>query len=434
VGAFSALSIGADAGQAALTLDEAISLALAQNDRLGVADAGVAEAEAGIQGAKSSRLPQLGLDASFSRTTNPTLVFSNKLGQGDLTAADLDLDALNDPDALNNFQGLFSIHQPIYTGGATRGQLDGATAEHQAAIAGRERTRQEVVGQVIGAYTDAILAGNQLDVARESLATARANVKLVTDLREAGLVVESDLLQARVRETEVHELVARSESAVEISRAALNMAMGRDLDTPIDLPGSVTVTTAQEEALDDLILDALAHRPDLRAGRDHLRASENGMRSARSGHRPDVGVTGLAEANSAELTGNYGTNWSVFVGARFKLFDGKRTNTRVRQAAERRNRARLENELLERSIDLEVRKAFYDRVTARKRLEQATAAVDMARESLRMVQDRYGEGLTTLVELLESETRLTRAQTRDVAAKRDVLLAQAQLDLAVGRL
>ena len=78
--------------------------------------------------------------------------------------------------------------------------------------------------------------------------------------------------------------------------------------------------------------------------------------------------------------------------------------------------------------------AFHDLRASRKRLEQATQATELAAESLRTVRDRYGEGLTTFVELLDVETALTRARTRTIAARRDVLLSKANLDLAVGRL
>jgi outer membrane protein TolC len=396
-----------------LILDEAIELALEQNHLLGAAEAAVGEAEAGLLEARSGHLPRVGFDANFSRTTNPTLVFSNKLGQESLAAEDLDLDRLNEPDPLSNFQGVLAIHQPIYRGGATRSGIDAAAAERGAAVSERERTRQEVVRQVIAAYTHAVLARDRLDVAQESLRAARANVEL---------------------ETEVQELVARAESAVEIARATLNLTLGRDLDTSFSLPPGLEIGKPADETLDALIDGAVEQRPDLEAAREHLRAAEQGVRAARSGHLPDVGATGLAEANSEQLFGSYGTNWTVFVGARFKLFDGKQTRARVRRASERTNRARRELLLLEQSVDLEVRQAFYDRRAAGKRLEQTAAAVEMAHESLRIVRDRYGEGLTTLVELLDSETRLTTARNRDVAARRDALLAQARLDLASGRL
>lgn len=65
-----------------------------------------------------------------------------------------------------------------------------------------------------------MLAQAHLKVAREALETAKAHVTLVKDLREAGLVVQSDLLQAQVRQSEMEEMVARAEAAVAVSQPA----------------------------------------------------------------------------------------------------------------------------------------------------------------------------------------------------------------------
>lgn len=417
-----------------LTLEDAVDLALRQNHRLAVAEAGVGEAEARVEETRSGRLPRLTFDGELSRTTNPTLVFSNKLNQGTFTAQDFDLQRLNDPDAFNNVNGTFSVYQPIYTGGGVRAEVDAATAERDAVVSTRERTRQQVIEEVIQAYTGAVLRHNQLEVARVSLEAAQANVALVADLNQAGLVVDSDLLQARVRETEVQELVLRSESDVEISKATLNLALGRALGATLHLPASIDAEVSNEEPLDVLVETALALRPDLKAARESIRAAGRSVESSKAGYLPDIGVAGQAQANSETVFGSYGTNWSVFVGARFKLYQGGGTRARVRQAIERESRARHEHRLLEQSIELEVRRAFHDRRSAAKRLEQASRAAEMADEGLRIVRDRYAEGLTTLVELLDSETRLTRARTRAIAARRDVLLTDARLDLAVGRL
>jgi outer membrane protein TolC len=149
---------------------------------------------------------------------------------------------------------------------------------------------------------------------------------------------------------------------------------------------------------------------------------------------PEIGLAGAYEANAEDFFGTDGTNWSVMVAARFTAFDGKGRSARLRHARHEERRASSMREMLSQSVGLEVRKAYYNLQAASKRLEQATRAVEMSKESLRIVTDRYKEGLTTVVELLDAETALTRARTREVGARRDMLLGRASLDLAVGRL
>jgi outer membrane protein TolC len=417
-----------------LTLDEAVEIATRGNHLIGAADADVAAAEATVQESRSGRQPRLDLLETFSRTTNPVFVFGNKLNQGTFTPSDLDFDTLNNPDAINNVNTMLRVRYAIYSGGKVSGAVEASGYAREAAEAGRERTRQEVVRQVVETYTGAVLASAHLEVAREALGTASANVEMISDLREGGLVVESDLLQARVRESEVEEMVIRAESAVEVARAAVNLTLGRDLDTPFALSDRIDPVQDPDLPLEALIEEARAARPDLRAAGRQVQAAEQSVRVSRAGRRPEVGIDGMVEANAPELFDSYATNWSVFIGARIPIYDGKEAKGRVRRAEAEALKARQMHDLMRESVSLETRQAFHDLRASRKSLEHAVSAVDLARESLRMVQDRYREGLANLVELLDAETSLTRARTREVGTRREMMLNHAQLELATGRL
>ncbi|MBI4571747.1 MAG: TolC family protein, partial [candidate division NC10 bacterium] len=86
------------------------------------------------------------------------------------------------------------------------------------------------------------------------------------------------------------------------------------------------------------------------------------------------------------------------------------------------------------AIALDVRDAFLAVHTARQRVAVARDAVTHAEESLRIVQDRYEAGLTTIVELLDSETALTAARTNLTRTLYDATVGQARLDLSLGAL
>ncbi len=421
-------------GDPVLALEDAVALALADNHRLAAADADVDVDDARRAEARGARLPNVAFEENVSHSTDPVLVFGSKLRQEAFTQQDFALDALNRPDALSNFNTRVVVEQPLWLGGRIRRGVRAADESLQASLSQRERTRQEVVYGVIDAYTAAVVADAQLRVAGEALETARANTRLVADLREGGLVVESDLLQARVRETEVEEMVARAESARAVSRAALNLEMGRGLDEPLNLPGALERPELSDADLERLLLEARESRPDLLAARARVRAAEQAIRMARSGGLPWIGLSGSYEANAENGIGGDGTNWSLFAGLRWTAFDGRQTRSRVERANAEARKARRLGILLEQSAEVEIYRSFHELRAARKRLEQAARSIGLAEESLRIVRDRYGEGLTTLVELLDAETALTRARTRELSALRDAWLTDAALQLAAGRL
>jgi outer membrane protein len=417
-----------------LTLEAAIATALAHSDRLGAAAAGLQAAEAGVDEARAARLPTLELSESAHRTTNPVLVFGDLLGQEAFGADDFAVDRLNRPDAHDDFTTRLALSLPLWSGGRIAGAVAAARLGRDAAAAQGERTRQEVIHQVIDAYTGAVAARRRLTVARQALATARAHAELVRSLREGGLVVESDLLSARVRVSELEAAAVRAESAVAVSAAALDLAMGLDLDAPQALPEELAAAERPGEDLAELVSRALAGRPDLAAARSRAQAAASLTQVARAGAFPQIGLSGGYEAHADSFVGADGSNWTVGVGVRFTAFDGFATRARVRQAEAAAEQARRAAALAEQQASLEVRTAFHEVEAARRGLELAGQARLLAERSLTIVEDRYREGLTTLVELLDAETALTAARSREVEGQQDLLRAQATLDLAVGRL
>lgn len=416
-----------------LTLAQAIDEALAGNQRLAVAAAAVDEAEAAGRQAAAHKLPRIELSYVYQRTNNPVFVFGNLLRQGNFSEANFAVDTLNDPDAINNFTPSVSVVQPIWTGGRISRREEAAELFVEAAGLRQARTRQEVVYETVQAYSGAVLATRHLAVAEEALTTAAAHVALAESMRDGGLVVDSDVLQARVRASEAREALVRARSSLAVAETALNFVIGRDLTAPVTLPRELDETTADEEPLPALVQEALAARPDLHATRVREEALGKSVDAEKAELLPEVAISGFAESNSDAMFGSQSGNWGLTVGATFTVFDGSARSAAVDRTLAQRRQAQEQELLLRRAVALEVTRAYYDVQAAAESIVQAATAVELARENLRIVENRYREGLSTSVELLDAQTQRTMAQTRVVAARRDLMLGRAALDLAVGR-
>jgi outer membrane protein TolC len=424
-----------ESGPGQLTLEEAIARATESSHLLAAAEAGVGAAEAGRAEAGAARLPRLELSEEFQRTTNPVYVFGNLLRQESFAEENFELDRLNSPDALDNFGTRVDVFQPVWTGGRITGGIEAADGALEAAEAMRERTRQEVVFATIEAYSGAVVSRHQLEEAVAARDAVIANLKLVRDRFETGLVVESDLLQLQVRESELEEAVIRAENALAVWNAELNLAIGAEPMTEWRLAELDPDTLALELGeLAMLLSSAISARPDLQAAAARVMSAEGRTRAERSGLFPQIGVSGSWEANAESGIGDDGTNWSLFAGIRWTAFDGFATRSRARRAGFEAEAARAMHDQLAERISLQVRRSYLDLKAAAERRTQAERASTLGERNLEIVRDRYREGLATLVELQESESASTRARARSVAALRDLLVARAGLELAVGRL
>jgi outer membrane protein TolC len=96
--------------------------------------------------------------------------------------------------------------------------------------------------------------------------------------------------------------------------------------------------------------------------------------------------------------------------------------------------ATAERENVSNQIRLEVTRAYHQYISARDRRGVAARAITQAEEALRIVEDRYRGGLTTITEVLMAETALVRARMNLLGARYDHYVSYAHVLLATGRL
>jgi outer membrane protein TolC len=127
------------------------------------------------------------------------------------------------------------------------------------------------------------------------------------------------------------------------------------------------------------------------------------------------------------------SDYTIGASLTFNVFDlGRRA--RLKQARSAESLATAEREDLANRIQLDVVRAYQQYTSARERLFVAGRAVNQATETLRIVQDRYQEGLTTITEVLRAQTALVRSRMNLLAARYDHYVGYAQVLLATGRL
>jgi outer membrane protein TolC len=167
--------------------------------------------------------------------------------------------------------------------------------------------------------------------------------------------------------------------------------MGAPLDQDVALeepaPPAVPVP-----ALDESEKQALTDRGAIKRAALRVEEAEVGQSAARWTFVPQVAVQGVYEFNGNQFT-NRASSWVVGFQARWNLFAGLGDRARLRAAAEGRTRAAAERESAETAVRLEVRTARAQLEGAIAREAVGRALVMQARESQRIIRDRYEAGL-----------------------------------------
>jgi outer membrane protein TolC len=416
----------------ALTLTQAITIALEQSPLLRAARYEVEAAQAGVEQARAGFLPRLNLQESFTRADNPVFAFSSKLNQGRFTQSDFEVRRLNDPGEMNNFRTSFSFEQPLYTAGKAALGFTRAQLSREATIRGLERTQQEVIFQVAKAYYGVLLAQADLAVVQAALQAAEANRNLARDRFETGLVVESDVLSAEVRLASLTEQQISTRNQVTLAKAAVNDVIGRPLEEPFAVEDHLSRLPGRDSQLEELETLTLQKRPDYQKLGLEEQALERGIALAQAEFFPTVSATANYEVNRFNFAANGQASWFVGIVAQWNLFNGLADRAKV--AESRANLARVQalRARMASTIMLEVKEAFLQLKSAEERIGVANRAVTQAMESFKIVTDRYQAGLTTMVDLLASEAALTQAKGNLSRALYDYNVSLTSLELAVG--
>lgn len=414
-----------------MSLSDAIATALKQNPNIEAAASQVQAAGERVVQARSGFYPQLDFTEGYKNTTNPMWAFGTKLNQGVITSEDFDPGRLNDPSAVNNFTSSFVLAWPVYDSGQTWYGNQQAQLGEKSAELSLERMRQQVAGETSVAYAGLLLSLENLDVVEQTLETSRANLKMVQSRFDAGFFVKSDLLRAQVRIARLEQQLSQAQSMVEIARAALNAAMGVSMENRFELVTPFEMPRTAEGDLQVWVAKAMEHRPDYQQAKYREEIAAKEVEKTRATHFPSLNLVGNYEVNT-ERWQDFADNYTVGALLKFNLYSGKRMTAKQRESLALLKAAKANVSSNEIGIRMETRQAFYQARSARESVRVTQSAIEQSEENLRIIRNRYNNGLETIVTLLDSEVVLQRSRTDHFRKLHDYQVAVTRLELAAG--
>jgi outer membrane protein len=419
------------AAQTALTLTDAIARARAQNADAGSAAAAEREAAQRATQARAGYLPRVDVAESWQRGNQPVFVFSSLLAQRQFTAGDFALGALNHPDALDNFRSAVMVEQSVFDG-ATRANVAAADIGHEMATTGRVMVDHDLAANVTGAYGRVLLAAAARESADAAVETARVDRELAGNRRDAGLVTDADVLQLDVHRSRALEQQIRAASDERIARAQLNQLMGEPLDAAFVLDRALSAAAIDATDLASLEAEALENRSEVKVAALQEQLAGAALTAARAAFLPQVVAQGGWELNGGAWNART-SSWVAGAVARINVFHGFADQARLAEARALATRRAAERQKVETAARLDVHIAIARLGAARASEAVGRSAVAQARESRRIIRDRYEAGLTDVTSLVRAAEGVVQAEAQQTAARVAVLTETAALKRTLGR-
>jgi outer membrane protein len=418
------------AAQERLTLADAVQKARTAHPRVRAAAAGEQEAAARLRQAHSGWLPRVDFSEGIQRGDMPVYVFGSLLSQRRFTEANFAIDSLNHPDPLTNHRASLTLQHALFSSDVHTGVRTAGIARELAGV-GREAVERNLALAATRAFGQALTAQAALAAARAAVSSAVEDARRTRDRRETGLVTEADVLALDVHLAQMRARAIEAESQHRVALAALNDAMGEPLDREYVL-APVVPTAPAAPSLTDLEAEALKVRPEARQATLQNRLAEAERSGARMSFLPQLGWQAGYEWNGSDFS-DRAHGWMLGAEVRLNLFRGFADQARLAEKSGAVTRAAAEREAAESAIRLDVRSAWLRLESARARAAVGAASVAQARESQRIVRDRYENGMAGVGDVLRAAQSLLEAELQHTAAETDVIIEAAALDRAVGR-
>ena len=450
----------------ALTIDDAVALALYTNRNLALAEEALLQAQGKTSEARSAFNPTLSGLATFTQL--------NQSESANLGGQNIPL--------VNASQRQIGLQAtlPIDISGMLRAATDQAKLQEIAARLDVNRSRNQLVLDVKSAFYDVLRAQALLSVADESLRNALARQSDAQIRLDAGVVAPYDLQRAATDVANAQLQVLSARSQVSQSLYTLKNTIGLDVSSPISVTDKGAVETppgvidpangpitppraavnptvelarpANNEPVvvtdpipplpeyDALLADALRTRPEIMEADASIAAAKKSIVLAFRTQLPSLGI--VVNGAYAPDTAGFGaqtTSASAVVSLNVPIFEGGVARARQTEAKASVAQAVTNRRQTVDTVTYELQSVYQSLLIARDSLAVANQSVALAREAYRLAGVRYTAGVTAqagvspLLEVTDAQTALTQAESNQVNALYNYNNARSKLDKAIGR-
>lgn len=366
----------------------------------------------------------------------PTLTFGAGVGRQDGTRFIPDQNLVVSSDQPWRGSHRFNSSFTIFEGGRRWFDLQAAKANVDAAEATEISQNFAVALQVKQQYFNVLAARESESAALKQLETAQQQLRAATARVAAGAAMRSDSLRSSIAVGNARLTMLEAQNQLAAANASLSRLVG---STEIVTAVIADTGVVDRISLSDEELLSLAERgPEVRRAQSALDAAKQASRSAKSPYLPTLSAS-LGWSFSASDTGFRFTgdqrnrNISTSLSINFPIFNGLGREQQVVTArlAEDNAAASLRDQRLNQRQQLVTFLGNFR--TAEARIEIQMASVQAAEEDLRVMQERYNLGASTLLELLQSQGTLDQARQALIQARVQARTAKAQIEQLIGR-
>ncbi|MCO5230872.1 MAG: TolC family protein [Chitinophagales bacterium] len=399
--------------QESLDLHQAINLMKSNNSQLKIQQYEIQQSETEYNNTLSGFLPRAAISYTGFHTNDPLNAFGFKLQQGRITAMDFNPDLLNDPKGIGHFNTKFSLQQPILNF-----DIFPARKAVQAKIKAVNYKKQFVENmlevEIKKAFNNLQFLYETKSAVQKGIIAYQEVLRNTENMEKQGYAKPSDVLMVKVGLIDVQNREVEIDNNISNLSNYLSWLMGKDTDVtyqPIDRLTQNLTTDTQ--------LDFYEGRMDIMAMKNGIEAQNSMTTMYKRALLPRLNAFGEFNLYDKKAWGFGNNGYLVGASLSWDIFNGGETYNKIKLNRIDIEKAESEMQLHIEKNKLELQKAKRDLITNQAKIDLSKAAKAQASESLRLIENRYQEGLEKTSDLLISQATEIEKEVNYLQAIKD---------------
>jgi OMF family outer membrane factor len=404
-----------------ITLEQAIEIAKRNNNELQVSILELKRSQFALREQQAELFPDLQISGQVdnSRSVSSSLQVDRAKNTNP---------NISDAPSDTSFSGQAQLTYDIYTSGRRLAAIKEAEERSRFQELAVENKEEDIRLDVSTRYYDLQQADEQVRIAQSAVENAQASLRDAQALERAGVGTRFDVLRSQVN-------LANSQQ--ELTNAISNQLVARRrLATLLNLPQSINISAADpaqlaglwNQTLEQSIVLAYQNRAELQQQLLQRNISEQQRRQALATLGPQISL--FARYDLLDVFNDntrVSDGYSFGVRASLNLFDGGAARARSAQARTNIEIAETQFSEQRNQIRFQVEQAYATQQSNLENVQTANAALEQAKEALRLARLRFQAGVGTQTDVINAENDLTRSEGNRIRAILDYNRALIQL-------
>lgn len=432
-----------------LTLEESIEIAKESNLTVQTAEQNLEAAEAQVRAALGGLLPRITANGNYTyfKDIQKSVIqadggFGFPMPGGDMNemqppSADNESDLIElEFGAHHNVQGTVNLTQPLFAWGRYYYGYQAAKLNYETTQRDVDAAYNQLRLDVSEAFYGALVAREFVRVAQQSVSLVEEQLAIAETSLEAGASTNFDVLRAKVQLANAKSTLIRAENGVRNAKNAYKTVLNIPLAADVTVNGTLEIPENHQTLtlnLDELIQQALENRPEVNSAQLSEQAAHKQIDIAKTRRLPDLGLFSNYQISQNERLTEMNRIWSVGFQINIPIFDGFATSAAVQQTESVLKQVQLGGDQLKAGVEFEVRAAYLNLLGAQTLIEVQRETVVQARESVRIANLQFQNGIITTVALTDTQLALAQAEVNRLQAHHDYVVGLARLEKSVGQ-